>query len=167
MEEDWLLLAFLLLSSLLLLMMLALVMFLDLEPIHRRRLCCSCCCHHALNNVGFNEERRNKRNAPSTVDFNRSCASEFGQENNFCSEKFEGGTKSKVERLMSQFHETTLCRSDLKRHQATKFLSNSMNYEVTSSSQFSSWGSEVTWEQLWEVKRVDVRWHEFGWSTEL
>ena len=31
---------------------------------------------------------------PSTADFNRSCASEFGQENNFCSEKFEGGMKS-------------------------------------------------------------------------
>ena len=59
----------------------------------------------ALNNVGFNEERTNKRNAPSTVDFNRSCASEFGQENNFRSEKFEGGTKSKVGRLISQFQE--------------------------------------------------------------
>ena len=58
-----------------------------------------------LSNVDFNEERTDKRNAPSTVDFNRSCASEFSQESNFRSEKSEGRTKSKVERLISQFQE--------------------------------------------------------------
>ena len=36
-----------------------------------------------LNNVGFNEERTKRRNVPSTADFNRSCASEFGQEISF------------------------------------------------------------------------------------
>ena len=56
-------------------------------------------------NADFNEERTNKRNVPSTVDFNRSCASEFGQESNFRSGKSEGGTKSKVEGLISQFQE--------------------------------------------------------------
>ena len=34
----------------------------------------------ALNNADFNEERTNRRNVPNTADFNRSCASEFGQE---------------------------------------------------------------------------------------
>ena len=58
-----------------------------------------------LSNADFNEERTNRRNAPNTADFNRSCASEFSQENNFRSKKLEGGTKSKVERLISQFQE--------------------------------------------------------------
>ena len=65
-----------------------------------------------LSNADFNEERTNRRNVPNTADFNRSCASEFGQENNFRSKKLEEGTKSKVERLISQFQEFTKVSSE-------------------------------------------------------
>ena len=58
-----------------------------------------------LNNADFNEEGTDKRNAPNTVDFNRASVSEFGQENNFRSKKLDGGTKSEVGRLISQFQE--------------------------------------------------------------
>ena len=89
--------------------------------------------------LAVEHERTNRRNVPNTADFNRTSVSEFGQ----------------------------TFRSDLKWNRATNFLSNSTNDNVTSSSQFGSWGSEMTREQLHEVRRVDVRWHEFGWSTEL
>ena len=40
-------------------------------------------------------------------------------------------------------------------------LSNVKNDDVTSSSQFSSWGSEVVREQLVGVTCVELSWHEF------
>ena len=58
-----------------------------------------------LNNVGFNRERTNKRNVPNDVDFNEVRMPEFGQEKQLSFEKSDGGTKSKVGRLISQFQE--------------------------------------------------------------
>ena len=59
----------------------------------------------APNNVDFNRERANKRNAPSNADFNRARLAELGQEKQLSFEKSHGGTKSKVGRLISQFQE--------------------------------------------------------------
>ena len=56
-----------------------------------------------LNNAGFNRERTNKRNVPNDADFNEAKMPEFGQEKQLSFEKSDGGTKSKVGRLISQF----------------------------------------------------------------
>ena len=53
-----------------------------------------------LNDVDFNRERANKRNAPNDVDFNEVRMPEFGQEKQSSFEKSDGGTKSKVGRLI-------------------------------------------------------------------
>ena len=58
-----------------------------------------------LSNVDFNRERTNKRNVPNDVDFNEARMPEFGQEQQLSFEKSDGGTKSKVGRLISQFQE--------------------------------------------------------------
>ena len=58
-----------------------------------------------LNNIDFNRERTNKRNAPNDVDFNEARMPEFGQEKQLSFEKSDGGTKSRVGRLISQFQE--------------------------------------------------------------
>ena len=58
-----------------------------------------------LNNVDFNRERTNKRNVPNDADFNEVRMPEFGQEKQSSFEKSDGGTKSKVGRLISQFQE--------------------------------------------------------------
>ena len=58
-----------------------------------------------LNNVGFNRERTNKRNALNDVDFNEVRMPELGQEQQLSFEKSDGETKSKVGRLISQFQE--------------------------------------------------------------
>ena len=58
-----------------------------------------------MNNADFNRERTNKRNVPNDVDFNEVRMPEFGQEKQSSFEKSDGGTKSKVGRLISQFQE--------------------------------------------------------------
>ena len=58
-----------------------------------------------LSNADFNRERTNKRNAPNDADFNEARMPEFGQEKQLSFEKSDGGTKSKVGRLISQFQE--------------------------------------------------------------
>ena len=58
-----------------------------------------------LSNADFNKERTNKKNTPNTADFNRTSVSEFGQEKQSSFKKLDGGTKSKVGRLISQFQE--------------------------------------------------------------
>ena len=59
----------------------------------------------ALNNADFNRERTNRRNVPNNVDFNRTRLPELGQEKQLSFKKSDGGTKSKVGRLISQFQE--------------------------------------------------------------
>ena len=58
-----------------------------------------------LSNADFSRERTNKRNAPNDADFNGARLPEFGQEKQLSFEKSDGGTKSKVGRLISQFQE--------------------------------------------------------------
>ena len=58
-----------------------------------------------LNNADFDREGTNKRNALNDVDFNEVRMPEVGQEQQLSFEKSDGGTKSKVGRLISQFQE--------------------------------------------------------------
>ena len=58
-----------------------------------------------LSNADFNRERANRRNTPNSADFSRTRLPEFGQEKQLSLKKSHGGTKSKVERLISQFQE--------------------------------------------------------------
>ena len=64
-----------------------------------------------LSNADFNRERTNKRNVPNDVDFNEARKPELGLglglglEKQLSFEKSDGGTKSKVGRLISQFQE--------------------------------------------------------------
>ena len=59
----------------------------------------------ALNDADSNRERTNRENAPNSADFNRTSVSEFGQEKQLSFKKSDGGAKSKVGRLISQFQE--------------------------------------------------------------
>ena len=68
-----------------------------------------------LNNADFNRERTNKRNAPNDADFNEVRMPEFGQEKQSSFEKSDGGTKSKVGRLISQFQEFAKVSSEQSR----------------------------------------------------
>ena len=72
-----------------------------------------------LNNVDFNRERTNKRNVLNDADFNEVRMPEFGQEQQLSFEKSDGGTKSKVGRLISQFQEFAKVSSKQSRQSRT------------------------------------------------